>query len=326
VPALVCVGWWDERTTVPTWVALGESKGAEEVLLLVGAWDHAGNNAVRPVLGGLDVSTGMIDIFREVERFLARHLKPEEGTPAASRCRVFDAGRMAWDNLPDWPDPDARPYALYLRSGGGAQSSDGDGRLTADLPAAAEPADTVEFDPARPEPSMYNLDLFAWSDPPLDHRYLHRRPSLLVYTSEPLEEPLLVSGEVVVEFFASSDRPDSDLVVELSDVHPDGRAIAFNSGARRLRFQDDGTEELLEPDEIRRVRIPVCWLHHTFQPGHAVRVAIGCTNFPFTARNLNTGAYWADEAAPLVARNTVHHDAESPSRLLLPVVPSGAEA
>ena len=321
-PTLACVGWWDEKTTVPTFVALNDAKGAENVHLLVGAWDHAGNNAVRPVLGGLDVSAGVIDIFGAVEEFLAIHLKPGDArSEKLPRCRVFRTGAMEWDHLEEWPDQSARPYELYLRSDGSAQSSSGDGRLSTDSPPAGEPSDTFEYDPGRPDRSLYNLDLFAWSDPPLDHRYVDRRPGTLVYTSDALASPLLVSGQAILEVFASSDRPDTDLVVDLADVYPDGRAIAFTNGARRLRFHDDGTEELLTGDEIRRVTIPICWLHHEFQPGHAVRVTIRSSAFPFTARNLNSGGFWADEQEPLVALNTVHHEAASPSRLLLPVVP-----
>jgi putative CocE/NonD family hydrolase len=265
----------------------------------------------------------MIDIFREVEQFLALHLKPEAAPPRPPRVRAFDAGRMEWDNLADWPAAGAQPYDLYLRGGSDAGSANGDGRLSTEAPPAGEPADTVRYDPAQPEKSMYNLDLFAWSDPPLDHRYVHRRQGTLVYTSDPLETPLQVSGEAVLEVFASSDRRDTDLIVEISDVYPDGRAIAFNTGGRRMRYHDDGREELLEPGVVRRARIPICSLHHTFQPGHAVRLAITSSGFPFTARNLNTGEYWADEAEPLVAQNSVHHEAASPSRLVLPVVAGG---
>ena len=320
VPALVCVGWWDEKTTIPTFVALRDAKGAENVHLLVGAWDHAGNNAVRPELGGLDVSAGVIDIFGAVEQFLAGHTKPEHAPEAFPRCRVLRTGAMEWEHVSDWPDPAAQTHELYLRSGGSAQSSSGDGRLATEPPPGGELPDSFDYDPGKPDRSMYNLDLFAWSDPPLDHRYIHRRPSTLVYTADALDEPLTVSGEAVVEVFASSDRSDTDLVVELADVYPDGRAITFNHGARRLRYHDDGTEALLGPGEVRRASISICWLHHTFQVGHAVRVTIRSSDFPFTARNLNTGGDWADEAEPLIARNTVHHDAGSPSRLLLPVV------
>jgi putative CocE/NonD family hydrolase len=320
VPTLVCVGWWDEQTTIDTWTALQRSQGAADTHLVIGGWDHAGNNAPRPELGGLDVSAGVIDLFGEVERFLAVHLKPGEGAQAPPRCRMFRTGAMEWDHVEQWPDPSAATRELYLRSGGHAQSLNGDGQLASEPPPANEEPDTLEYDPAAPDRSLYNLDLFAWSDPPLDQRYMQRRPSTLVYTSEPLIAPLTVSGQALLDAFASSDRPDSDLIVEIADVHPDGRAITFHAGARRLRYLDDGAERLLAPGEIRRVTVAICWLHHTFLPGHAIRVAIRSSAFPFHSRNLNGGGSWADEAEPLVARNTVHHDAESPSRLLLPVV------
>lgn len=320
-PALVCVGWWDERSTIDTWRVLEGSKGASSARLLIGAWDHAGNNAPRPVMGGVDFSASAIDLFGAVEEFLATHLKPGAPDPSSTpRCRVFRTGAMEWDELEEWPVPTTQPRALYLRSGGNAQSLDGDGRLDMAPPAADEHPDSLVADPANPGRSMFNLDVLAWSDPPLDQRYLQRRPDTLVYTTEPLPEPITVSGEAVVELFVSSDRPDSDVLVELVDVWPDGRAITFDGLPRRLRFLDDGTEQLLQPDEVRRVTIQVCWLHHTFLPGHRIRLVVRPTAFPMFARNLNTGGAWPDEAEPLVARNEVHHDAASPSRLVLPVL------
>lgn len=324
-PTLVCVGWWDEQTTINSWMALCRSVGSDKANLLIGAWDHAGNNLPRPVLGGLDVAPSAIDVFTTIEQFLAKHLKPDAGGDELLRCRVFRTGAMEWDHLAEWPDPAAAPYPLYLRSDGAAQSMGGDGRLAPAPPPALEPPDSFEHDPATPERTLINLDLFAWSDPPLDQRFVQRRPNTLVYTSEPFDKRVTVSGEAVLEVFASSDRVDSDLYVEIADVYPDGRAITFTTGARtsarRLRYLDDGSEKLLEPGEVRRVTIPVVWLHHSFEPGHAVRLSIRSTAFPFLAVNLNSGCFWADEDEPVIACNTVHHDETSPSRLLLPVVP-----
>jgi putative CocE/NonD family hydrolase len=329
-PALVCVGWWDEQTTIDSWMALTSSRGASKAHLLVGGWDHAGNNAPRPVLGGLDVSASAIDLFATIESFLATHLKPDAGGAELPRCRVFRTGAMEWDSLAEWPDPSAVPLSLYLRSGGAAQSMTGDGRLTTAPPGEAEPADCFEHDPASPERSLINLDLFAWSDPPLDQRFAQRRPTTLVYTSDPFHERMTVSGQAVLELFVSTDRQDADVYVEIADVYPDGRAITFTTGARtaarRLRYHDDGSEKLLEPGEVRRLTIPVVWLHHAFEPGHAVRLSVLSTAFPFRAVNQNGGGSWADETEPLIAHNALHHDQARPSRLLLPVVPAQERA
>src|SRR6185437_7951043 len=78
IPVLVAVGWWDDQETMFTWQALQKAKSARDCRLLIGAWDHAGNAAPRPMLGGVDVSESALDVPAYIERFLALHLKNEK--------------------------------------------------------------------------------------------------------------------------------------------------------------------------------------------------------------------------------------------------------
>lgn len=322
VPALVAVGWWDDHNTLVTWEALQHAKSSARSRLLIGPWDHAGNAAPRPVLGGLDVSGGVMDTLAYVERFLALHLKGEDdGVGAAPRCRVWRTGAGCWEDLAEWPAPDAAPTSFYLSSGGDARSLHGDGKLTrVPLGVGDAPSDTYIFAPGDPGRDLTNMDLFAWSDPPLDHRYLQRRPDTLVYTSPVLQEPVRVSGRATLDVWVSCDRPDTDLFVAVCDVEPDGRAIVLSGASGlRLRYRNGPGPELLSPGEVVRADVPGPWLHHTFLPGRRIRLVVRSANFPFCARNLGSGAHWADETQPLPATVTVHHSATHPSALVLPV-------
>jgi putative CocE/NonD family hydrolase len=169
--------------------------------------------------------------------------------------------------------------------------------------------------------------MFAWADPPLDCRYLQRRKDTLVYTSEPLTEPLMVSGRYQLRVFVSSDRPDTDLQVAISDVHPDSRAIglaATNSPptALRLRYRNGPQPELMFPGRIYDVTIDGSWMHHVFKAGHRVRIAINSGMFPLMVRNAGTGNQWAADEVLYPQANTVHHSSRYPSQILLPVVPT----
>jgi hypothetical protein len=138
-----------------------------------------------------------------------------------------------------------------------------------------------------------------------------------------------VSGRYRLRVFVSSDRPDTDLFVSLSDVHPDGRAIGLAASnmpgvpGLRLRYRNGPEPELLKPGEIYDVTIDGSWLHHVFKPRHRLRITISSSNFPLAARNAGTGRHWAEDDVLYSQTNTIYHSSQYPSHLLLPVVPRG---
>jgi putative CocE/NonD family hydrolase len=305
VPALVGVGWWDDQTTMTTWTTVSASPAGPRSKLLIGAWDHAGNLAPRPVLGGLDVAASAIDTFAYVERFLALHLKDEPDELA--RCRVFRTGALEWESLDDWPAP-AEEAAWHCGAGG---------TLVEEQPGPG--GDAYTYDPADPPRDFSNLDVFAWSDPPLDSRYLLRRDDVLFYASAPLERRVDVSGRARFEGAVSVDCPDTDLAVGIYDVAPDGRAIVLGDlSIQRLAFRNGPVAEPLPPGEPVDVRIELSWLHHAFLPGHRIGLALLSAAYPHWALNRNTGEPWADAVDARVARVTIHRPG---SRLVLPREP-----
>ena len=325
IPVLMGVGWWDDQATMDTWMALQQAKSAAECRLLIGGWDHVGNTAPRPVLGGMDVSASVMDTIAHIEQFLAIHLKGEVNELSdAPRCRVFDVGQDCWESIADWPSPHAVGTPVYLDSDGNARGLKGNGRLASGSRSNTA-SDTYTYDPNYPARDMGNLDQFAFSDPPLDHRYLHRRDDILVYDSALLDKPLSLSGKVILKLFVSSDRPDTDLYVGISDVHPDGRAIGLFAtnepkGGLRLRYRNGPDEELLTPHTVYEVEVLGIWVHHTFQPGHRLRITVHSNDFPFAARNAGTGKHWAEDTELLPQTNTLYYGPDYPSHVVLPIV------
>jgi putative CocE/NonD family hydrolase len=165
-----------------------------------------------------------------------------------------------------------------------------------------------------------NLDVFAWSDPPLDSRFQLRRSDVCVYTTEKLEQPIDVSGQAFFDGFVSADCPDTDLAVGLYDVYPDGRSIVLGSRSiHRLAYRNGAQPEPLPVGTPVEVHMPVTWLHHRFLPGHRIRLAISSSAFPIHARNFNNGEPWPDAVEPRIARVTIHRGARYPSSFVLPV-------
>jgi putative CocE/NonD family hydrolase len=314
IPVLIGVGWWDDQTTMDAWRALQTAKSAADCRLLVGPWDHGGNLAPRAILGGLDVSAGTMDTVDHIERFLAQHLKGEgSGVGESGRCRLFRTGEERWEDRDVWPDPAQKNASWWLT----------DKETLSPVEPIVNGCDKWVYDPAQPLRDMVDLDVFAWSDPPLDRRYLQRNDGTLVYTTEILDTPLRVSGQLLFEGWISSDRPDTDVFFELTDVYPDGRAITLGSeiGGHgiRVRHRTPGSDLPLMPDEVVRIEINGPYIHHTFLPGHRMQVSIRSTAWPFFARNLGGGGSWADETVAHITQNHIHRGPAFPSRLLVPV-------
>ena len=149
----------------------------------------------------------------------------------------------------------------------------------------------------------------------------------LIYRSDVLEDNLTVGGRVELTLHVSSDCPDTDFIVKLIDLHPDGSAILMMDGVIRAMFRDDATEpQPFVPQQVVAVRISLGQIHHTFLTGHRLEVDVTSSNFPRRIRNTNSGnpQFARDGNADMrVANNVVHHDALHPSVLVLSVLAAG---
>jgi len=326
VPVLLTVGWWDDQETMFAWRVLQKARSASQCRLLIGAWDHAGNSAPRAVLGGLDVAASVLEIPVYLERFLALHLKSEINELAgAPRCHVFQTGAHRWDDIDDWPHPEAIEIPFYFASQGDARSLRGNGQLVREPPRGGASSDSFTFDPSHPARDMTNMAVFAWSDPPLDIRYLLRRKDVLVYDTEVASTPLSISGRVRYTLFVASDRVDTDLFTWICDVHPDGRSVVLGGDCSlRLSYREGPEPRLLTPGDVVEVQLAGQWVHHVLLPGHRLRIGVASGNFPTYARNTGTGESWADAIDALPQTNVIYHSASRYSHVLLPVVPVGS--
>jgi putative CocE/NonD family hydrolase len=187
-----------------------------------------------------------------------------------------------------------------------------------------EPADTYVFDPIDP----------VWDEQfersgAFDQAVFETRDDVLVFTSEPLESDLEVTGEMIAELYVSVDRPDTDLAVRVTDVHPDGTSYAINgpeAGYLRLRYREGMDRQLpMEPGRIYAVRIGDMLTSNVFKKGHRIRLQITSSRAPHFDPNPNTGEEIATATHLQPARITIHHDADHRSRVVLPVIPRPAD-
>ena len=251
------------------------------------------------------------------------HWLREEPTPVMDEPAVFYSPRAwvadpehyvadDWRHAGQWPLPGTREQRWYLN---------GDGTLGG---APAGDSQSFGYDPRHPVPTLGGRNMLI-SAGVADQQPLRSLPGYgLVYTGQPLAEDLTVAGAVDVVLTAESDCPDTDFVVKLIDVQPDGRAMLMMDGVLRAMYRDQTAEpEPLTPGSRVELRINLGQIHHTFPAGHRIGVDVSSSNFPRRARNTNSGhrVLAADGEEDIrIATNTVHHAEGSPSYLILPVL------
>lgn len=320
VPVLHISGWYDdEEIGTPANFAAMRAAGRTAQRLLMGPWGHQVNTGTR--LGEVDFGHGaVIDLNAAMTGFLdevVRGRLPEE--PPAP-VRIFLMGANEWLDLPEWPAPGSTELALYLDSGGKANSRYGDGRLR-DGPASAEsPGEVWVHDPDRPVPFITPASS-AQIGGPDDYSGVETRGDVLVYTSEPLTEPLDVVGPVRLVAFVSTSAADTDVTARLVDLHPNGFAQRLCDGLVRLRHREGHERaERVEPDTVYEVEIVMWDTAQRFVPGHSIRLDVSSSAHPKFAINLGTGGDESTATEAVVAHNRLYHDRERPSRLLLTVL------
>ncbi len=169
---------------------------------------------------------------------------------------------------------------------------------------------------------------FHGSRPP--YLPLAARPDVLVFQTGPLAEDLEITGPVSVQLWISSSAVDTDFTAKLMDVYqpsfdyPEGYALNLTDGILRAKFRTSWDRpELLEPGAVYPVTVQLFPTSNLFVRGHRVRVDISSSNFPRFDVNGNTGENPATSPVKVRAQNSIYHDAERPSHVLLPVVPAG---
>jgi putative CocE/NonD family hydrolase len=131
-----------------------------------------------------------------------------------------------------------------------------------------------------------------------------------------------VTGLISVELFASSSAVDTDFTAKLVDVWPNGFAQNLTDGIIRARYRNSFEKpEWMEPGQVYKFTIDRWATSNVFLAGHRLRVDTSSSNFPRFDRNLNTGEDQGPGTHMVKATNTIFHDREHPSAIILPVVP-----
>jgi putative CocE/NonD family hydrolase len=317
VPVLHISGWYDdEQIGTPANFAAMAAAGRSGQRLLMGPWGHAVNTT--RTLGEVDFGPdALIDLDAHVVAFLDEHVKGIAPDPPAAPVRIFVMGANEWRDAQAWPPADAPSHVFHLSTDGHANSRHGDGRLAAAAVTGEQPPDEWTHDPGRPVPFVTDQSS-AQIGGPDDYHGIESRGDVLVYTSDPLPEPLEVIGAVRVVAHVETSAADTDITAKLVDVHPGGFAQRLCDGMVRLRYRDGfAAERPVTPGEVYEVEICLWDTCVRLLAGHRLRLEIASSAFPKYDVNLGTGGDMITETDGVIATNRLWHTASRPSRLLL---------
>lgn len=318
IPMLHVSGWYDD-VLVGTTENFVNLRGQPHQRLLIGPWGHQIN---RRRLGAFDFGPqAVVNLDSVYARWFDRWLRDvPNGVEGEPPVRIFVMEENRWRDEREWPLARTRYVKYYLASGGRANSRLGDGRLDT-LPPGDQPPDRYRADPMNPYPFLTD-DAFSQIGGPDDYRDPQRREDVLVYTSAPLRRPMEVCGPLQVRLYAASSARDTDWATKVLAVRPDGFAQRLNDGVVRARFRRGMDREVpLVPGQVEQYEIDNWSTCIRMGAGWRIRLEVASHAFPKFDRNLQTGGPIGKEAAGVVADQTVYHDRERPSYLLLPVIP-----
>jgi predicted acyl esterase len=232
--------------------------------------------------------------------------------------QAFILNKNVWRPFNKWP-PSSTNLNLYMHSNGKGNSLLSDGVLSKSLPKQETP-DIFQFDPSDPVLTIGGRNLFLLSGPQ-DQITIEKRDDVLVYTTKSLVKGLEIIGEVKIVLFASTTAEDTDFMVKLVDVYPnDKKAVNIIDSGIRTRYHsgDLDNPSFITPYKIYKYEIAIGTTAFYFPKNHKIRVEISSSNFPRFDVNSNLAGKKGEKKYE-IATQTIYHDKEHPSHLILPI-------
>jgi len=313
-PAYFVTGWYDNllnegfRNFQGFRDQGGNAKVRQGTKILVGPWIHGGS------LGYADLNVMQL-------RWFDYWLKGiDNGIASEAPIKIYVMGADVWRSENEWPLARARVTNLYLGGQGKANSAAGDGMLSTKAPSGTSSVDKFVYDPQNP---VYSLggQISTVVPGPRDRRSVQDRQDVLVYTSDSLKEDVEITGPISLKLYAASSVVDTDFTATLTDLSPNDKAIHICEGVLGVKYRESLEHPTpIKPGQIYGLTVSLWETSNVFKKGHRLRLEVSSSNFPRFARNQNTGLPFGTSAKMVKAEQTIYHDADHPSHLILPVI------
>jgi len=312
--------------------------------LVMGPWSHGGwarsrsPHMVGDIYFGEDISEWY---QREVEAPFFRHFLKGEGEVPDFEALAFDTGHREWTKFEAWPPAEAETQRLYFQPGKGLTRQPPDDDETGGQGAASGDYSEFVSDPNQPVPYTDKVRLVFTPRRYMteDQRFATRRPDVLSFVTEPLDEEVTLVGDILANLQVSTTGTAADWIVKLIDVYPEdeenqehtpegvqlgGYEQMVRSEVIRGRFRNSYEQpEPFVPGEVTHVRLPLQDVYHTFKTGHRIMVHVQSTWFPLVDRNPQTyvdNIFKAAEEDFVTETHRVYHSQSRASHLEVKVL------
>ncbi len=293
----------------------GNSRGKQQLIL--GPWLHGGYPKSNKIGDLVFPENAQFDVYAHMTKWFNHFLKGEDnGIEKEIPVRYYVMGACGengapgnvWREAKDWP-PKTQSTSYFLHD---------DAQLAPQASSAAHGSTSYASDPLKPMSLPYTGFPGA-----KDARPFEEQAEVRTWTTAPLTEPVEWTGEVTAEVWVSSTARDTDFILRVSDVYPDGRSILLMDYPQRARYRDGfDKQHVLTPGEPAKLAWHIGFTSIIFNKGHRIRVTIASTGAPFYEPNNQTGGKqtvdWMKITQPAI--NTIWHDAAHPSRIIAPVM------
>lgn len=321
VPVLHYGGWYDTflKGTIDSFCACQHNgaagaKGRQK--LIIGPWNHYWPHDF--TLGDFEVPENgrhpPVDI--SAKRWFDHHLKGQDcdldSLPPVTYYVMgpFDGSSSAgnvWKQADTWPVP-AQEKRWFLT-----------GERTLSETATHATSLSYASDPNNPVPTIGGCNLFLPSGP-RDQRPIEKRDDVVVFTSPPMRQDIEITGNLKAKLYFSADVADTDVVVRLCDVYPDGKSILIADGIYRTAVLNKKNAAATPSGDIQEIDIDLWCTSILLAQGHALRISVCGSNYPRYEKNLHVGVVGSNAAKGKIATHTIHVGAHTPSCIILPVV------
>lgn len=269
--------------------------------------------------------------------FFNYFLKGKGDVSQIAEANIYVTGANEWKSFSQWPPADKKDEDMYFQA---------NGKLNITKPAEAQSYSEYTSDPAKPVPYdnyiHFNRTRTYMSD---DQRFAAQRPDVLTFETDTLEKDLTVTGNVIADLMTSISTTDADFVVKVIDVFPDylsyndvniyaekdpvspypmeGYQMLVRAEIFRGRYRKSYTSpSAFTPGKIEEVKFELPSIAHCFKKGHRLMVQVQSSWFPLVDRNPQqfVDIYHCDAKDFIKSDIKIYHDAQHPSKIILPVL------
>ncbi len=320
IPFLMIGGWYDHNVEgmLEFFNAMKQSSPLavrDQHKLLMGPWVHGGTGAAyvgSSTQGELTFPEAefwsdslALDFFDYYMRGISNNWNN------FPNVKYFQIGENVWNDNNVWPPTDVSTHQLYLHP---------NNLLLGMLPSNSSGSSGYNYDPRAPSPTIggptlhSTLDQGSYDQAPL----VESRNDVLTFSSVALSQNVVMKGNSKVHLYVSSNLPDTDFAIRLTDVYPDNRSMLLTDGIQRMRFRNgytasDTVGTAMTGGQIYEVEIELPTLAYTFLAGHKIRIDITSSNARRWDVNLNNGGDMYVAGDTLIAQNTVYFNSNQPS-------------